>query len=141
MAETKEIISRFYDLHEKPSIIAKELNVRPSYVTKVIQKDTRYIQEKEYRTKLSKENRKKSKCEWIRNKRQNDKQLEKQMKLQHNQASKELSYSCKISDISFAKWNSGGMFLASDRRSYAPRSSVRSFCTSKKKWHVPLGDI
>ena len=54
MAETKEIISRFYDLHEKPSIIAKELNVRPSYVTKIILKDTRYIQEKEYRTKLSK---------------------------------------------------------------------------------------
>ena len=105
MAETKEIISRFYDLHEKPSIIAKELNVRPSYVTKVIQKDTRYIHEKEYRTKLSKENRKKSKCEWIRNKQQNDKQLEEQMKLQHIQASKELSYSCKMSDISFAKWN------------------------------------
>ena len=58
MAETKEIISRFYDLHEKPSIIAKELNIRPSYVTKVIQKDDRYIPEKEYRTKISKENRK-----------------------------------------------------------------------------------
>ena len=58
MAETREIISRFYDLHEKPSIIAKELNIRPSYVTKVIQKDDRYIPEKEYRTKISKENRK-----------------------------------------------------------------------------------
>ena len=76
MADTQEIIAKFYDLHEKPSVIAKELNVNPSYVTKIIQKDDRYIPEKEYRTKISKENRKKSKCEWIRKKRHNDKQLD-----------------------------------------------------------------
>lgn len=43
MADTQEIITKFYDLHEKPSVIAKELNVNPSYVTKIIQKDDRYI--------------------------------------------------------------------------------------------------
>lgn len=105
MADTQEIIMKFYDLHEKPSSIAKELNVNPSYVTKVIQKDARYIPEKEYRAKLSKENRKKSKCEWIRKKRQNNKQLNEYIKMQHNQASKELSYSSEMSDLVFAKWN------------------------------------
>lgn len=105
MADTQEIITKFYDLHEKPSSIAKELNVKPSYVTKVIQKDARYIPEKEYRAKLSKENRKKSKCEWIRKKRQNNKQLNEYIKMQHNQASKELSYSSEMSDLVFAKWN------------------------------------
>lgn len=105
MANMQEIIIKFYDLHEKPSVIAKELNVNPSYVTKVIQKDDRYISEKEYRTKISKENRKKSKCEWIRKKRHNDKQLDEYVKMQHNQASKELSYSSEMSDVSFAKWN------------------------------------
>ena len=74
-------------------------------VTKIIQKDDRYILEKEYRAKISKENRKKSKCEWIRKKRHNDKQLDEYVKLQHNQASKELSYSSEMSDLAFAKWN------------------------------------
>ncbi len=52
MAYKQEIITKFYDLHEKLSVIAKELNVNPSYVTKVIQKDCRYIPEKEYRAKI-----------------------------------------------------------------------------------------
>lgn len=107
MANTKEIIKRFYELHQKPSVIAKELNVNPSYVTKIVQKDNRYIKEKELRTKISKEKRKKDKCEWIRNKRNSDynKQLDEYVKMQHVQATKELSYSCKMSDLSFAKWN------------------------------------
>lgn len=105
MADMQEIITRFYDLHEKPSVIAKELNVYPSYVTKVVKKDDRYIPEKEYRAKISKENRKKSKCEWIRKKRYDNKQLDEYVKLQHNQASKELSYTSEMSDLAFAKWN------------------------------------
>lgn len=46
MVDTQEIITKFYILHEKPSVIAKELNVNTSYVTKVIQKDDRYIPQK-----------------------------------------------------------------------------------------------
>lgn len=106
--EAKEIIiEKFYEEHLKPSAIAKELGVNPSYVTKIIQKDSRYIEEKEYRTQISKENHKIAKREWIRNKRQNDynKQLDEYVKMQHNQASKELSYSSEISDLSFVKWN------------------------------------
>lgn len=106
--EAKEIIiEKFYDEHLKPSVIAKELGVNPSYVTKIIQKDSRYIEEKEYRAQISKENHKIAKREWIRNKRHNDynKQLDEYVKMQHNQASKELSYSSEISDLSFVKWN------------------------------------
>ena len=106
--ETKEIIiEKFYEEHLKPSAIARELGVNPSYVTKIIQKDSRYIGEKEYRTQISKENHKIAKREWIRNKRQNNynKQLDEYVKIQHNQASKELSYSNEISDLSLVKWN------------------------------------
>lgn len=71
--EAKEvIIEKFYEEHLKPSAIAKELGVNPSYVTKIIQKDLRYIEEKEHRAQISKENHKIAKREWIRNKRQND---------------------------------------------------------------------
>ena len=49
----------------------------------------RYIEEKEYRAQISKENHKIAKREWIRNKRQNDynKQLDEYVKMQHNQSS------------------------------------------------------
>ncbi len=107
MTDTKIILTKFYELHEKPNSIAKELGVNPSYITKVIQKDARYIKEKEDRAKISKENRKEAKREWIRNKRQNDynKQLDEYVKMQHNQASKELSYKNEVSDLNFVKWN------------------------------------
>ncbi|MBO5348818.1 MAG: hypothetical protein J6A89_03235 [Clostridia bacterium] len=108
--QVKEVvIEKFYNEHQKPSVIAKELGVNPSYVTKVIKKDDRYIREKEYRASVSKENRKEAKREWIRNKRQNDysKQLYEYVKMQHNQAGRELSYSKEISDLAFAKWNRG----------------------------------
>ena len=98
----------YYNEHDKPINIAKELNVNPSYITKIIKNDIRYIQEKEYRAEISKENRKIAKREWIRNKRQseNDKQLYEFVKQQHIEASKELSYSSEMSDLVYRKWNS-----------------------------------
>ena len=99
------ILDKYYNEHDKPTNIAKELNVNPSYITKIIKNDIRYIQEKEYRTQISKENRKIAKREWIRNKRQNeaDKQLYEFVKQQHIEASKELSYSSEMSDLAYIK--------------------------------------
>jgi len=57
MSVKEEIITKFYDEHGKTNTIAEEFGVRPSYVTKVIQKDSRYIKEKEQRAKLQKEKR------------------------------------------------------------------------------------
>ena len=101
------ILDKYYNEHKKPSIIAKEIGVNPSYITKIVKNDTRYIQEKAYRTQISKENRKVAKREWIRNKRQNeaDKQLYEFVKQQHIEASKELSYSPEMSDLTYRKWN------------------------------------
>lgn len=107
MVDTNTIISKFYDFHEKPNDIAKELEVSPSYITKIIKKDDRYSSEKAYRQEISKENRKVSKREWIKNKRKTeaDKQLDKMLKKQHIEASKELSYSYEMSDLAYVKWN------------------------------------
>jgi len=107
MVDTNTIISKFYDFHEKPNDIAKELEVSPSYITKIIKKDDRYSSEKAYRQEISKENRKVSKREWIKNKRktETDKQLDEMLKKQHIEASKELSYSYEMSDLAYVKWN------------------------------------
>lgn len=101
------ILDKYYNEHDKPTNIAKELDVNPSYITKIIKSDTRYIQEKEYRAQISRENRKIAKREWIRNKRQSetDKQLYEFVKQQHIEASKELSYSSEMSDLAYRKWN------------------------------------
>lgn len=107
MVDTNTIISKFYDFHEKPNDIAKELEVSPSYITKIIKKDDRYSSEKAYRQEISKENRRISKREWIKNKRKTeaDKQLDEMLKKQHIEASKELSYSYEMSDLAYVKWN------------------------------------
>jgi len=107
MVDTYTILSRFYDLHERPNNIAKDLNVSPSYITKIVKKDERYLNEKAYRQELSEEKRKNSKRNWIRNKRktESDKQTNEMLKKQHIQASKELSYKGNISDLTFVKYN------------------------------------
>lgn len=102
------ILDKYYNEHDKPTNIAKELNVNPSYITKVVKSDSRYFQEKEYRAEVSRENRKIAKRDWIRNKRQSeaDKQLYEFVKQQHIEASKELSYSYEMNDLAYIKWNS-----------------------------------
>lgn len=108
LIDTKEfIIEKFYNEHKKPSIIAKELSVNPSYVTKIIKKDIRYDKEKEYRAGLSKENHKASKRAWIRNKRnaEYDKQINQVVKAQHIKDVKHLSKTSELSNSAFVKWN------------------------------------
>ena len=73
--ETKDkIIELFYENHLRPSDIAKELKVAKSYITKVIQKDSRYIEEKESRKAKNKEKNKIQKRVCAKNRREKEKQ-------------------------------------------------------------------
>ena len=59
MNKKEQILTRFYDLHERPSKIAKELEVTSAYITKIIKSDIeQYKKEKDYRSSISAENRK-----------------------------------------------------------------------------------
>ena len=101
-----KIITKFYNEHGKTNTIAKELGVRPSYVTKVIQEDKhRYNAEKENRAKLQREKRKVYKSGWIDNKRNSNKELDEFVKVQHLKASNDLSFHSEISDAALVKWN------------------------------------
>ena len=53
-----EITKLFYEEHLRPTDIAKQIGVGKSYITKIIQKDERYIGEREYRATQSKERHK-----------------------------------------------------------------------------------
>ena len=95
----------FYEEHKRPTDIAKELKVSKPYITKVIQKDERYIKEKEYRSNLSKENHKVCKRNYINKRRQTEKLEYQAMIIQINKDNEYLSTKKEISDLAFVKWN------------------------------------
>ena len=133
--EVKEyIIKKFYDEHEKPIIIAKDLNVRPSYITKIIQKDMkRYNAEKEYRNKIQKEKRKKDKRNWARKNRESKKELDDFVKMQHRQATEELSYKPELSDLAYAEWNRSAYGYDNKSSGLKLRSGINAgFAVAKK---------
>ena len=114
--ETKDkIIDLFYEKHLRPSDIAKQLKVAKSYITKVIQKDSRYIEEKESyieekesRKAKNKEKNKIQKRVCAKNRREKEKQerqeYEKLMILINND-NVILSTKKKENDLQDAKWN------------------------------------
>ncbi len=102
-----EITRLFYEEHLKPTDIAKQIGVGKSYITKIIQKDERYIEEKEYRLGQSKERHKVCKRNYINKKRQADKQEYQAMIIQINKDNEYLSTKKKLSDEAFSNWNRG----------------------------------
>ena len=106
--ETKDkIIDLFYEKHLRPSDIANELKVAKSYITKVIQKDSRYIEEKESRKAKNKEKNKIQKRVCAKNRREKEKQerqeYEKLMLLINND-NVILSTKKKENNLQDAKW-------------------------------------
>ena len=102
-----EITRLFYEEHLRPTDIAKQIGVGKSYITKIIQKDERYIKEKECRAIQSKERHKVCKRNYINKKRQADKQEYQAMIIQINKDNEYLSTKKKLSDEAFSNWNRG----------------------------------
>ena len=107
--ETKDkIIELFYNEHLRPTDIFKELKVKMPYITRIIQTDSRYIEEKEARKQENKEKQKEQKSIYAQNKREKERQ-EKQdyqkLLVQINNDNKFLSTKKKVSDLKYAKWN------------------------------------
>ena len=107
MAKDENIKILFYEEHLKPTDIAKEVKVSKSYVTKVIQKDKRYVEEKEKRKNESKERHKLSKRNYINKRRQAEKEEYEKLMRQINKDNEYMSKKSKLSDVEFAKWNRG----------------------------------
>lgn len=83
------------------------MDVAKSYVTQVIKEDGRYAMEKEKRKEVSKERHKESKRNYIKKKRQSEREEYQKMLKQINIDNERLSTKKEISDEEFAKWNSG----------------------------------
>ena len=78
------------------------------YITRIIQTDSRYIEEKETRKQENREKQKEQKRIYAKNKREKERQ-EKQdyqkLLVQINNDNKFLSTKRKVSDLKYAKWN------------------------------------
>ena len=107
--ETKDkIIELFYNEHLRQTDISKKLKVKMPYITRIIQTDSRYIEEKEARKQESKEKQKTQKRIYAQNKREKERQ-EKQdyqkLLVQINNDNKFLSTKRQVSDLKYTKWN------------------------------------
>ena len=110
--ETKDkIIELFYNQHLRPTDISNKLKVKMPYITRIIQTDSRYIEEKEARKQENREKQKEQKRIYAQNKREKERQ-EKQEKqdyqkllVQINNDNKFLSTKRQVSDLKYAKWN------------------------------------
>ena len=107
--ETKDkIIELFFEEHLRPTDISKKLGVKMPYITKIIQTDSRYIEEKETRKLENREKQKEQKRIYAQNKRNKEKQDSQEFQklmTQINNNNKFLSTKRKISDLKFAEWN------------------------------------
>lgn len=107
ISKVTEITRLFYEEHLRPTDIEKQIGIGKSYITKIIQKDERYIEEKEYRATQSKERHKVCKRNYINKKRQANKQEYQAMLIQINKDNEYLSTKKKLSDEAFSNWNRG----------------------------------
>ena len=107
MLKEVEIIRLYYEEHKRPTDIADMLKVSKPYITKVIQKDDRYIKEKEFRSSISKEKRKESKRNDARKRRKQAKEEYQAIINQINTDNIIVSRQTRLSNIEFAKWNRG----------------------------------
>ena len=103
-----KIIELFFIKRLKPIEISKKLKVGMPYITKIIQKDERYIEEKESRKSENKEKNKIQKRIYAQNRREKQKQDKiefERLLIQINKDNQILSTKKKEDDLQYAKWN------------------------------------
>lgn len=123
-----KIIEMYFNEQKKPVEIAKELQIPKYTVTRALQKDTRYFEEKQKRKAINKINHINKTKEYIKSSRK-IKQFENKLddlilKNMHNQASFEFSKGRKLSNMSYRNWNVSAYSYDSDRKRYVFKSEL-----------------
>lgn len=140
MSNKENIIVLFFE--EKLSIIeiADKLNITKQYVSKIVRKDIRYIEERENRKLKNKEKQKKRVKNYIYNKRRNERQerLNAIVEMQHIQASCELSGRNTINNRAYRNWSSSIYIYNNSTKEYQIKEEYKnktSYAIPKKiKW-------
>ena len=103
MDKKEKILQMYFEEHQKQDIIAETVGVSQSYISQVVQKDTRYTNEKEIRHNESMQ----KKAEYNKEYNKTYILIEEYYALLEllKKDSEFLSTKSEMSDIAFAKWN------------------------------------
>lgn len=105
----ERILEMFFLEKMKCKDIAETLNISTAYITKVIKKDSRYVEEKSERKELNKEKHNKQTKELIKKQRDEVQFAHRVddliLRKMHEQATMELSKNSRLSDIAYRNWN------------------------------------
>lgn len=134
MEKKEKIIDLYYVEHLTSKEISDKLNISSAYITKIIKKDLRYKEEKIFRLEKSKQKRKISQNNFIKNKRQRLRIEDNYLILQaqHNQAINELSKRKHLTNENYRKWNISAYLYNPSKTRYEFNSTLgRSYAVPK----------
>ena len=121
-----EVLKLYFTEHKKQKEIAEKLNISKYTVSRIVTKDSRYINEKEDRKKQSKINNKKKTIEYIYSRR-NQKKVEEydSVRKMHIQAVMELSEGNKpMNNRAYRDWNSSIYKYNEKSKSYVLKKEI-----------------
>ena len=138
MSKRDEIITLYFEEKMNTIEISKKVNVVKSYVSKVLKQDARYDEEKKQRKDKNKIKRKNFNKENMRKVRRNNSLNNEILKVQHYQASCELSGRKTINNRAFRNWNSSIYRYHERTKEYRIKEEIKdkiSYAVPKKiKW-------
>lgn len=139
----EKILNMFFIDRKKQIDIAKELNVSKYKVSRVVTKDSRYKEEKEYRKIINKKKHIEDTKKYIKKSRKikSNEKIDDYaiLKALHNQASRELSGAGNtINNREYKKWNSSAYKYDSRSKSYVLRKDIVTGADAPKriKWTI-----
>lgn len=107
--DKNEVLKLYFEKNLNPTDIAKKFNVDKSTITRILQKDTGYLEEKKVRKQKNKKRHIQETKDYIKAERK-IKQFKNSaedlaLKRKHNEASAELSDRKRLSNMAFRNWN------------------------------------
>lgn len=140
MSKKEKIIRMFFEEKLTTVQIAKELEITKQYVSKIVRLDSRYTKERKDRKLRNKQKQNQRAKDYMYAKRIREKQsrLDAMVKMQHAQASCELSGRKTINNRTYRNWNSSIYEYNKNTKEYTVKKSFQnkvSYAIPKKiKW-------
>ena len=140
MSKKEKIIRMFFEEKLTTVQIAKELKITKQYVSKIVRLDSRYTKERKDRKLRNKQKQNQRAKDYMYAKRIREKQsrLDAMVKIQHAQASCELSGRKTINNRTYRNWNSSIYEYNKKTKEYTVKKSFQnkvSYAIPKKiKW-------
>ena len=140
MSKKEKIIRMFFEEKLTTVQIAKELKITKQYVSKIVRLDSRYTKERKDRKLRNKQKQNQRAKDYMYAKRIREKQsrLDAMVKMQHAQASCELSGRKTINNRTYRNWNSSIYEYNKKTKEYTVKKSFQnkvSYAIPKKiKW-------